>query len=391
VRFLLPRTQLRRVPLLRHALPRGRTCGTRIARPSSVPSSGFLPLSTVPAGSRLARGLLDPAVRRGPRRFAAFFHAARVPGAPLQSFPFPGSRTRSRGPPASLRVRSPTTAGATHSGASRSLSRPAPAFCRSRPPGGGPGTHEPGLTFPAIVSPVASAHPEVHRTCRPLPICVGLAGKRPARPLRSLAPPGSPFSDDPIGWPAWNRPSVLSWGSFPSELSPPRSGVRSLALTHAEGTNPIPTCTTGRPAAALALRDLDSDAWAREPRIRRYAGSREPRASPSSGDPAHQAPLERFRAPVTSPVPDPAGSRRTERLARAPSSAAPRASLPFTSRDPGGVTRRWTSKTLVVEPYARPHPSRGRLATEPLAELGLVPRRRVDPDAPDFRQPRQLV
>jgi hypothetical protein len=142
VRFLLPRTQLRRVPLLRHALPRGRTCGTRIARPSSVPSSGFLPLSTVPAGSRLARGLLDPAVRRGPRRFAAFFHAARVPGAPLQSFPFPGSRTRSRGPSASLRVRSPTAAGATPAGASRPLSRLASTLRRSRPPEGGPGTHE---------------------------------------------------------------------------------------------------------------------------------------------------------------------------------------------------------------------------------------------------------
>ena len=58
--------------------------------------------------SRLARGLLDPTDRRGPRRFAALFHAARVPGAPLQSFPFPGSRTRSRGPSAHLRVRSPT-------------------------------------------------------------------------------------------------------------------------------------------------------------------------------------------------------------------------------------------------------------------------------------------
>jgi hypothetical protein len=108
VRFLLPRTQLRRVPLLRHRLPCGRPCGTRIARPSSVPSSGFLPLSTVPASTRLARGLLNPAVRRGPRRFAVLFHTARVPGAPLQSFPFPGSRTRSRGPSAHLRVRSPT-------------------------------------------------------------------------------------------------------------------------------------------------------------------------------------------------------------------------------------------------------------------------------------------
>jgi hypothetical protein len=122
VRFLLPRTQLRRVPLLQHDLPRGRPCGTRIARPSSVPSSGFLPLSTVPASTRLARGLLDPAVRRGPRRFAVLFHTARVPGAPLQSFPFPGSRTRSRGPTAHLRVRSPIVAGAVPAGSSRPLS-----------------------------------------------------------------------------------------------------------------------------------------------------------------------------------------------------------------------------------------------------------------------------
>jgi hypothetical protein len=51
---------------------------------------------------------------------------------------------------------------------------------------------------------------------------------------------------------------------------------------------------------------------------------------------------------------------------------------------------RWTSKTLLIEPCTRPHPLRGRLATEPLAELDLVPRHRVDPDAADFRQPRRL-
>lgn len=146
------------MPLLLRELPCGRPRGTRIARPSSVPSSGFLPLSTVPAGSRLARGLLDPAVRRDPRRFAALFHAARVPGAPLQSFPFPGSRTRSRGPPASLRVRSPTAAGAVPAGSSLSLSPVAPSLRRTRPPEGGPGTHETGRGFPAIASPVASTH-----------------------------------------------------------------------------------------------------------------------------------------------------------------------------------------------------------------------------------------
>jgi hypothetical protein len=194
VRFLLPRTQLRRVPLLRHGLPCGRPCGTRIARPSSVPPSGFLPLSAVPAVSRLARGLLDPAVRRGPRRLAALFHAARVPGAPLQSFPFPGSRTRSRGPSASLRVRSPTAAGAAPAGSSRPLS---PDRADSWP-------HAPTEVDPGLVSRDGGSlrslvrsprHTEVCRTYRPLPTDTGLAGKRPARPLRSFAPPGSPFSD----------------------------------------------------------------------------------------------------------------------------------------------------------------------------------------------------
>jgi hypothetical protein len=44
-------------------------------------------------------------------------------------------------------------------------------------------------------------HAEACRTYRPLPTNAGLAGKRPARPLLSLAPPGSPFSNDPNTWP----------------------------------------------------------------------------------------------------------------------------------------------------------------------------------------------
>jgi hypothetical protein len=221
---------------------------------------------------------LDPAVRRGPRRFAAFFHAARVPGAPLQSFPFPGSRTRSRGPPASLRVRSPTTAGATPAGASRPLSRLAPALCRSRPPEGGPGTHEPGLTFPAIVSPVASAHPEVHRTYRPLPTDVGLAGKRPARPLRSLAPPGSPFSDDPIRLASLEPPvgALLGFSPFRARSTTVRGSVSRTdtrggvePLTHVHHRAPSRRACTARPG----LRRLDSRA--QDPSIRRV--SRTPR------------------------------------------------------------------------------------------------------------------
>jgi hypothetical protein len=162
VRFLLPRTQLRRVPLLQHDLPRGRPCGTRIARPSSVPSSGFLPLSTVPASTRLARGLLDPAVRRGPRRFAVLFHTARVPGAPLQSFPFPGSRTCSRRPLLTcgfaLRL-SPAQCLQDLHGRFHPCS--APSLRRTRPPESGPGTWETGRGFLAVASPVASTHRSV--------------------------------------------------------------------------------------------------------------------------------------------------------------------------------------------------------------------------------------
>jgi hypothetical protein len=86
-----------------------------------------------------------------------------------------------------------------------------------------------------------------------------------------------------------------------------------------------------------------------------------------------------------------------ERLARAPSSAAPRVSLPLAVVSPGkrapsaGPRRR-----SFVEPLTRPHPSRGRLAIEPLAELDLVVRSpscdgcRIDPDATGFRHLRRL-
>jgi hypothetical protein len=78
----------------------------RVARPSPVPSSGFLPLSTdLAALAARANPFQDPPFAVAPRRFAALFHAARIPGVALQSFPFSRSRTRSRGPPASLRVR----------------------------------------------------------------------------------------------------------------------------------------------------------------------------------------------------------------------------------------------------------------------------------------------
>lgn len=156
------------------------------------------------------------------------------PELSLPGEPYPLSRVVS-----SLRVRSPTAAGAEPAGSSRPLS---PDRASSSP-------HAPtrrwtrdymscdGGSLRSLVR--SPRHTEVCRTYRPHPTDTGLAGKRPARPLRSFAPPGSPFSDDPTPGQAEIvrrcSPGVLA----PPELTPPRFGVRSLAATHAGGVSPI--------------------------------------------------------------------------------------------------------------------------------------------------------
>jgi len=78
------------------------------------------------------------------------------PELSLPGEPHPLSRAVS-----SLRVRSPTAAGAEPAGSSRPLSPVPPARGRTRPPEGRPGTHELGGRIPAIASPVASTHRSV--------------------------------------------------------------------------------------------------------------------------------------------------------------------------------------------------------------------------------------
>jgi len=163
-----------------------------------------------------------------------------------------------------------------------------------------------------------------------------------------------------------------------------------LSRRHSRGAKPRSANTSGRPAIAVALRDPDSDAWAREPRIRRHAGSREPRTSPSGSGPAHGAPLERSVRQPPAPSRALPGVEGRSVLPVPPLGGTPR--LPaLGDRFPWRGRDRWTSKTLVRRTVHQLRPSRGGLATEPLAELGLVPRRRVDPGAPGFRQPPRFV
>jgi hypothetical protein len=109
--FLLPRTHDDGCPLSPGRSLTGPLEWVRVARPPPVPSSGFLPLSTVLAAlAARTHPLRSVSFAVAPRRFAALFHAARVPGVALQSFPFPRSRTRSRGPvlPCGFAVDCPT-------------------------------------------------------------------------------------------------------------------------------------------------------------------------------------------------------------------------------------------------------------------------------------------
>jgi len=130
------KTQLRRVPLLTRtaARPSGKT---KVARPSSVPSSGFLPLSTVQAALAARHELLR--ARRyavAPRRFAALLHAARVSlELPYRAFPSRGAVPALAGR-CFLAGSHPTTASAACSSSSRSLSPSRQLFACS-PPGGG--------------------------------------------------------------------------------------------------------------------------------------------------------------------------------------------------------------------------------------------------------------
>jgi len=132
--FLLPRTRLRRVPLFRPTTPKRRVVDEGLPSPRRVPSSGFLPPSTVLAALHDAAFLLrGPPEVMTPRRFAALFHAARVPGVALQSFfpleePYPLSR-------ASCFLAGSRSTAATRSvfGAFTTAFRVQPTLCRGSP------------------------------------------------------------------------------------------------------------------------------------------------------------------------------------------------------------------------------------------------------------------
>jgi hypothetical protein len=232
---------------------------------------------------------------------------------------------------------------------------------------------------------------EVCRTYRPHPTDTGLAGKRPARPLLSFAPPGSPFRDDLVPGQA-EEARRCSPGVLALQSSLHHGSGFGHSRRHAQGASPT-THISGRPAIAVADRDPDSDAWTREPRIRRRVDSIEVRHATVRRRPSSRRVSRTLRAPVASPVPGPCRAHfgrsvlPVPPLGGTPRLPALHGRLPRKRATAAGPRRR-----SFVEPLTRPHPLRGRLATEPLAELGLVVRSppcgsfQIDPGATGFRQ-----
>jgi len=219
--------------------PRADPVDEGLPHPPSVPSSGFLPLSTVPATHAVRTNPCESAVSVAPRRFAALFHAARVPGTTLQSFPFPRSRTRSRGPRASLRVSLSDCRRRRAAGIFAIAFPAAPALCLRAPPKrcsrrmsrDESSLRSLGDHLDTPLSVARTIVPSRRHWAR------RLAAGTPASKLCS--PRESVRSTTPSPGQGEAAASVLSWVSSPLELSPPRSRVRYLAPTHAAGTSPV--------------------------------------------------------------------------------------------------------------------------------------------------------
>jgi len=160
---------------------------------------------------------------------------------------------------------------------------------------------EPGRRFLAVASPVASTHPKMRRTCRPLPVNAGLAVYERHARFEALLPPGV-RSVRPSPRQAKAYRPVLSWGCRPPELSinDPGSGVSRRRARRGS----IPLHARLRAPGLRGCRPrTEHRPGVHEPRVQRRAPSENRCALPSSCRPC-------------------------------PLSAAPRASLPFTSCSP---------------------------------------------------------
>jgi hypothetical protein len=236
-----------------------------------VPSSGFLPLSTVLAAFAARVGpLRGPPLSVTPRRFAALFHAARALGSRPAELSLPGEPYPLSRASFFLAGSWSTAADATCSGfRGRFPHRAGLVAARQAGPGARLRSRDCG-SLRSLRSHQRRAEARrpydrsLERRDSPVDAAVTPASKlcSPRESVHILPPP----------WPGDGRRSVLSWAGSPLEHAPARSWVRSVAA-HVVRADARVRRGTGRSAlarvarTALRLRGL-------EPGIRRPGGSR---------------------------------------------------------------------------------------------------------------------
>jgi len=290
-----------------------------------------------------------------PRRFAALFHAARVPGTTLQSFPFPRSRTRSRGPRASLRV-SLSDRRRRRAYGSFTIAFPVePSSLPVSPAGAVPGRMSRDESSLRSLDDHLDAPLERASEDRPFPSTLGSpVNGRHAR-FEALLPSGVRSLDDPMPWPGRDRRVGALLGFFLSRASSTTVQGAVIRADARSRDEPWTSHVAENPAASLRSRDPSSDARGHDPGIRRHAEVDRTRVPPSGSDPAHPR-FANAVAPVASPT------RRLRDtwsgLPAPPLGGAP--CLPRPSRPaPRKGASRWTPETLrlnrrPVRPLARP-------------------------------------
>jgi len=206
-----------------------------------------------------------------PRNVAAFFHAAGVLGIrPSEPSPL--------GEPCRLPTACCSLAGSLSiatrregPGDLRPVSPAHPPAATTSDPLREPWRRAEGETLAPhgrhVRSPCRNARVAPHAPLRQPPEPSGTTGSRPIRPLRSFAPPESPFTDRPRLSPRLARQSLrphaprptgslLSWDFAPSEPSPPRPRVRNPA-SRARGEPDAPRKTT--PHSGCGERRFDPE------------------------------------------------------------------------------------------------------------------------------------
>jgi len=173
-------------------------------------------------------------------------------------------------------------------------------------------------------------------------------------PASKLCSPRESVPRRPSPWPDGSHAAGALMGFSPSRALSTTVRVRSLVSTHARSSKPLPRTPPGIQSSRLhsAIRTPTPGSRAQDPSIRASIERAHHRRAATQPTSTSRAPC----APAASPVPRPAGRRRTERLARAPSRRHPTPPCPRRRAPSWRVHAAGPRRRSFLEPFTSPAP-----------------------------------